>query len=148
MTYDDFDDGHFDFDTPVRTQADLEQLWRDLMEPLGFSTGALWVLAIDGDNRPTRVLIEIRDEEMEPTAEEIARLGGILAHLRRDVPDGSRWAFLRCRPGRGGASSADRELISALVAGCRQAGVETDVVHLATDDTLVPMPFDELAASA
>jgi hypothetical protein len=144
---DDQDDTE-DFDRPVRTQADLEQLWRTLMEPLGFSDGALWVLAIDGDDLPTRMLMEIRDEGVEPTPEEITSFGAFLAHLSPDVPAGARWAFLRCRPGRGGASGRDREQMAALVAGCRAAGVPTDVVHLATDDTLMPLPYDELAASA
>ncbi len=157
MSYHDFDndfdnDDSFDddkrYDTPVRTQADLERLWRTLMEPLGFSSGALWVLAIDGDDQPTKVLMEIRDEGVEPTPEEVTTFGAFLAHLSPEVPDGSRWAFLRCRPGRGGATSTDRALVAALVAGCRQAGVATDVVHLATDDTLVPLPYDELAQSA
>ena len=148
MTSDDFDhdDNSHHFDAPVRTQADLERLWRNLMEPLGFSSGALWVLAIDGDDQPTRVLMEIRDEGVDPTPEEVTAFGAFLAHLSPEVPDGSRWAFLRCRPGRGGATGADRALVAALVAGCRQSGVPTDVVHLATDDTLVPLPYDELAA--
>lgn len=135
-------------DGPVRTQAELEQLWRRLMEPLGFAGGALWALAIDGHDHPTKVLMEIRDEGVEPTPEEATSFGPFLAHLGPDVPDGSRWAFLRCRPGRGGARASDRALVAALVAGCRDAGIATDVVHLATDDTLVPLPYDELAASA
>jgi hypothetical protein len=135
-------------DRPVRTQADLEQLWRTLVEPLGFSGGALWVMAIDADDLPTPVLLEIRDEGVEPTPEEALSFGAFLAHLSPDVPDGSRWAFLRCRPGHGGATGADRDLVNALLAGCRDAGVATDVVHLATDDTLVPLPYDELARSA
>ncbi|CAN5123596.1 hypothetical protein BH09ACT12_BH09ACT12_16480 [soil metagenome] len=137
-----------DFDEPVRTQAELEQLWRGLMEPLGFSGGALWVLAIDGDDRPTRTLMEIRDEGNEPTPEEAVAFGAFLAELSMDVLAGSRWAFLRCRPGRGGATDTDRELMAAFVAGCRAAGVATDVVHLATDDTLLPLPYDELSRSA
>ena len=135
-------------DRPVRTQADLEQLWRSLMEPLGFSGGALWVMAIGGDDLPTPVLMEIRDEGVDPTPEEALSFGAFLAHLSPDVPDGSRWAFLRCRPGRGGPRAADRALVAALVGGCREAGVATDVAHLATDDVLVPLPYDELAASA
>lgn len=151
MTSDSFDPYEppaADLDRPVRTQADLERLWRSLMEPLGFGGGALWVLAIGGDDLPTRVLMEIRDEGVEPTPDEAASFGAFLAHLAPDVPGGTRWAFLRCRPGRGGPSPADRALVAALVAGCRAAGVATDVAHLATDDTLVPLPYDELAHSA
>ncbi len=144
----DIDDDLPASDLPVHTQADLEQLWRTLMEPLGFSGGALWALAIGGDDLPTKVLMEIRDEGVDPTPEEVTSFGAFLAHLTPDVPDGSRWAFLRCRPGRGGANPADRALVAALIAGCREAGVPTDVAHLATDDCLVPLPYDELAASA
>ena len=133
---------------PVRTQADLERLWRTLVEPLGFVGGALWVMAIGADDVPTEVMMEIRDEGVDPTPEEASSFGAFLAHLSPDVPDGSRWAFLRCRPGLGGANAADRALVAALVAGCRAAGVATEVAHLATDDTLVPLPYDELARSA
>ncbi|MAS54615.1 MAG: hypothetical protein OSB43_17080 [Nocardioides sp.] len=135
-------------DTPIRTQADLEAFWRRLMEPLGFSDGTLWVLAIGGDDLPTPTLLEVVDEGVQPTPEEAIAFGAFLAHLSADVPDGSRWAFLRSRPGRGGPTAADRALVAGLVAGCRDAGVPTEVVHLATDDTLVPLPYDELARSA
>jgi hypothetical protein len=148
MSPDPFEPTTPDPDRPVRTQADLEQLWRSLVEPLGFAGGALWVLGIGADDLPTRVLMEIRDEGFEPTPDEASSFGAFLAHLAPDVPVGTRWAFLRCRPGHGGPRAADRELVAALVAGCRAAGVATDVAHLATDDTLVPLPYDELARSA
>ena len=60
-------------DTPIRTQADLEAFWRRLMEPLGFSDGTLWVLAIGGDDLPTPTLLEVVDEGVQPTPEEITR---------------------------------------------------------------------------
>ncbi len=151
MTYDDFDPADLDpsiCDHPVRTQADLEQLWRTILGPLGFGAGCLLVLAIGSDHVPTDVLLKIPDEGVEPTPEEARSFGAFLSHLTPDVPEGSRWAFLRCRPGRGGARASDRALVAALVAGCRDAGVPTEVAHLATDDVLVPLPYDELAQSA
>lgn len=148
MTADDFEhDDRYRFDTPVRTQPDLESWWRNLMEPLGFSSGAWWALAIDPDDLPSKVLMEIRDDGVEPTPNQAAAVGAHLAQLTPAIPDGSRWALLRCRAGLGGASSADVELAAALVTECRQSGIPTDVVHLATDDTLVPLTYDELAAA-
>lgn len=144
MTFDLADAPAPDPDRPLRTQADLEAYWRTRMEPLGFSGGALWVLGIGGDDLPIPLLMEVVDDGYDPTPEEALTFGDFLAHLTPETPDGSRFAFLRCRPGRGGPTAADRELVAALIAGCRAAGVPTDVAHLATDDSLVPLPYDEL----
>lgn len=132
----------------IRTQADLEAVWRHLMEPLGFSDGSTWAMAIGPDDRPTRHLIEIQDGGSPPAPEHVANFGEALCRVGQDVEPGTRWAFLRVRPGRGGARAADRTLVAALLASCRAAGVPTEVAHFANDDLLMPLPYDELAASA
>ena len=86
-------------DPIIRTQADLEQVWRTLMEPLGFSDGSLWLLAIGPDDRPTQLLVEIEDEGAAPSPEQAANLGETLAILGEDVEPGTRWAILRVAAG-------------------------------------------------
>lgn len=138
-----------DFDDHlIRTQADLEGVWRHLMEPLGFAAGATWLMAVGPDDRPTRHLIEIQDAGPPPEPEQVENLGEILRLVGEDAEPGTRWAILRVRPGRGATTAADRALVAAMLASCRAAGVPTEVSHLATDDTLVALPYDELAHSA
>lgn len=135
-------------DLLIRTQADLEAAWRHLMEPLGFAEGATWVMAIGPDDRPTRYLMEIRDDGPPPQPDQVATLGEVLQLVGEDAEPGLRWALLRARPGRSAVTAADRALVAALQASCRAAGVPTEVAHLATDETIVPLPYDELAHSA
>jgi hypothetical protein len=103
----------------IRTQADLEKAWRHLMEPLGFC-----------------------DEP--PTEEQEASLARLLGHFGPDA----RVVFLRSRPGRGGPGPDDLAWARSLYAACRTAAVPTEAVHLATDDTLVPLPMDEVLAQS
>ncbi|CAN5372289.1 hypothetical protein BH11ACT8_BH11ACT8_15870 [soil metagenome] len=135
-------------DRIIRTQADLEEVWRLLMEPLGFDEGSLWLMALDADGRPTRQMLEIQDDGPPPRPDDVVSFGEMLRLIGEDAAPGVRWAMLRSRPGSGAITAADRGLIGALLASCRAAGVPTEVAHLASDEDLVPVPYDELAASA
>jgi hypothetical protein len=135
-------------DTPqIRTQVDLEAMWRRLMSPLGFTRSSIWLVYVGPDDRPVPRLTEIEDADAPPGAQQAAGLCRVLASVADDLP-GGRWAFLRTRPGRGGPDAADRAWASVLLVACRRAGVATDVMHLATDDRLVPLPADDLALPA
>ncbi len=146
--HDDHDDDRVS-DRIIRTQADLEAVWRELVEPLGFAEGSLWVMPIGPDDRPTKALLQIQDDlDGPPGPGDVAALGEVLRMVGEDSEPGTRWALLRCRPGGGGIRPDDRALVGALLASCREAGVPTEVAHLATDETVVPVPYDELARSA
>lgn len=132
----------------TRTQADLEAAWRDLMEPLGFSGASVWLMHISPDDRPLPQLIHVEECHAPPTPDEAAGFARMLGELRGHLPPGGRWAFLRSRPGRHPVTDLDRAWARTLVEACCAVGVTTDVVHLATDSDLVPLPLDELSASA
>ena len=34
----------------VRAQSDVEEMWRRLMSPLGFTSSSLWIVFIEGSN--------------------------------------------------------------------------------------------------
>ena len=51
---------------------------------------------------------------------------------------------MRSRPGRAAATARDRAVAASPYSACRAAGVAAEVVHLATDDLLVPLPMDDL----
>lgn len=132
-------------DELINNQADLEQVWRGLMEPLGFSRTSLWIVFLHPDGQPHKTLIEVpatdRMAAPDPTAPELLDLLGEWTTER--VP-GGRVAFLRTRPGRGGLDQSDRLWAAALYAAAQVAGVPCEVVHAANDDRLVPVPLDEI----
>lgn len=134
-------------DDLITSQADLEQVWRGLMEPLGFTRTSLWIIFIHPDGRPQKTLIEVpAPDDMvapDPTAPELLEL---LAEWTTGTVPGGRVAFLRTRPGRGGLDNADRLWAAALYGAAQIAGVPCEVVHAANDDRLVPVPLDEIGA--
>lgn len=140
------DSTHTPFRPLIRTQADLERAWRTLMEPLGFGGSSIWLLLIGADDRPTPHITQIEDAEDPPTSEQAEGLAAMLRTLLDDVAPGGRWAFLRSRPGPGGVTDADRAVATAVLGACHAAGLPVDVMHLATDDDLVPLTPDDLAA--
>lgn len=134
-------------DDVITCQADLEGVWRTLMEPLGFDRTSLWIVFIHPDGRPHRTLIEVpAPAEMvapDPTAPELLDL---LEEWTTEQVPGGRVAFLRTRPGPGGLDRSDRLWATALYAAARIAGVPCEVVHAANDERLLPVPLDELDA--
>ena len=55
------------FRATVHTQADLEQLWRRLMEPLGFAGHTVWMLMIRDDGEVFPQVVQITDMPPAPT---------------------------------------------------------------------------------
>lgn len=134
-------------DQRITTQSDLEDVWRSLMEPLGFTRTSLWIVFVHPDGRPHKTLIEVPAPDRlvapDPTAPELLDL--LREWTTEHVPNG-RVAFLRTRPGRGGLDGTDRLWAAALYAAARVAGVPCEVVHAANDDRLLPVPLDEIDA--
>lgn len=135
------------FRPTIRTQADLERAWRHLMQPLGFSRSTLWMLLLDADDRPLPQLVELEDCPARPEPEALEGLAEMASIVLADHP-GGRWAFLRSRPGGATVTDTDRAWAHGLLAACRAAGVPTDVVHLATDVDVVPLPYDALGSGS
>jgi hypothetical protein len=126
----------------VRTQSDLEAMWKELMGPWGFGGHSLWLVVIDSDDRPLPQITEITEAVEPPDDEMIASLADFLLHL---ATDDLRFAFLRSRPGHGGLTAEDRAWARALYDTGRRAGVPLEVVHRACDHDLVAVPMDEVA---
>jgi len=133
-------------DTPfrpvLRTQSDIEQMWRRLMKPLGFSGCSLWIVVIEGD-RPVPQIMEIAEMPLEPEEGDAGAIAGVLGEL---ADSGSRFAFLRSRPGGGRPDASDRAWARALYDAGRAAGARLEVVHLAHDEDIFPLAVDDLLA--
>jgi hypothetical protein len=126
----------------VRSQSDLEAVWKELMGELGFGGHSLWLLLIDADDRPLPQITEITEAVEPPDDEMVTSVATFLGHL---AADGHRFAFLRSRPGHGGLTDNDRAWARSLYEAGRRAGVAMEVVHRACDHDLVAVPMDEVA---
>jgi len=112
------------------------------MSPLGFSSCSLWVVVIAGDRPVPQILemVELGDPPVDHEIDDYARF------LERLTASGSRFAFLRSRPGGGRPSAEDRRWARALYLAGRRAGAALEVVHLAHDHDVLPLPLDDLLA--
>ena len=127
----------------LRTQADLEAMWRRLMGPLGFGSHSLWIAMVEPDGRPVPHLTQVEGCHQPPCEEFVEGL----AHVLREVGP-SRVAFLRTRPGGGSPDLLDIAYARAVTAAAARAGVPLAPTHLAHDDGVLPITPDDLAASA
>src|SRR4051794_17554747 len=128
----------------IHSQADLEAAWRHLIRPLGFHRRSLWLLLIDRDQRPTPVMTEITDLPARPDPETMDGLGDLLGQLLVHVDPEGRWALLLSRPGRHPADRSDRMWAAGLYGLLRTNRIAHDVVHLATDTQIHPIPLDDV----
>lgn len=126
----------------ITTQAELEEVWRDLMGPLGFSASSLWFMAVAPDGRVVPPLTQLEECDRLPTPEEMLRAVSAIHALLDDVVPGARIAFLRTRPGRQGVDAEDRAWARGLYGAARSLGAPVEVVHLATDDDVWALPAD------
>jgi hypothetical protein len=102
----------------IHSQADLEDAWRNLMEPLGFSRRTLWLMFVAGDDRLLPQVTEIVD--IPPVLDDEDLLG--LQRLMEEIGSaGLRPAFLISRPGPGGPTADDRACAGRVVEACRAA---------------------------
>jgi len=130
----------------IRTQSDLEAAWRFLMGPWGFGGASVWMLVVRPDDSLLPHLTEIAEANEPPGEEATQRFAEVLVGL--DLQPGERLAFLRSRPGTPDVTAADRAWAASLYASARAAGAPCEVVHLATEGDVRPVPVDELPATA
>jgi hypothetical protein len=128
----------------LKSQSDVEQMWRVLMQPLGWGARALWFALVTHDDRPLPRLCEIPalPDEIDPDGH--AAAATLWGDLIADVVPGGRIALLFVRPGVGGPTEVDRALAANTYAACRACGVPLEVIHLATDEDVWPLPADEV----
>jgi len=130
----------------LRSQRDVEDVWRALVRPLGWASRSLWFLLIDAGDRPMPILNEVKDLPDELDREDAATAVALWRTVLDEVAPAGRVAALLCRPGRGGPTAADRASASVLYQAGRAGGVPLEVVHLATDEQFWPMPADAVGS--
>ncbi len=136
------------FEPIIDTQTDLEHAWRELMQPLGFGGESLWLMFIAEDGRPFPHLTEITDLDEAQPLEKASEFGAFLADIMGEFQfANARFAALRSRPGRARLTARDRGWAEFVYAACRTARIPCETVHLASDEDILPMPWDELGVS-
>jgi hypothetical protein len=128
----------------ITNQTELGEAWRHLVRPLGFHRRSLWLLLIDADDRPTPVLTEVTDLPEQVDPESMQGLAETLTHLLEHLDPAGRWALLLSRPGTGRASETDLAWAAGLYDACRHHGIPHELLHLATDAEILPVPLDDV----
>jgi hypothetical protein len=128
------------FSPLLRTQSDIEEMWRRLMSPLGFVSPSLWLVVIE-EERPWPRVTEFCDMPVLPT-EEIAE--AMARALEKLAAPHICCAFLRTRPGSGRPDAHDRAWAQTLDRAGRLAKVRLAVMHLAHDHDVLPLAIDDL----
>lgn len=129
----------------LRTQADVERFWTTICHPLGWRTRELWVVLVDEDGEPFPSVHQVGDLPEQPDAAALADLVAGCRRLLEEFDPGGSVATLLCRPGDRSLTDADRAWAAALARVAREAGVVLEVVHVAGDAGITPVPMDEAA---
>jgi hypothetical protein len=129
----------------LRTQADVEKFWTTICHPLGWRTRELWVVLVDEDGEPFPSVHQISDLPEVPDEQAIGQLLAGCRGLLEEFDPGGSVALLLCRPGDRSVTAADRSWTAALARAARAGGVVLEVVHLASDVAILPVPMDEAA---
>jgi len=129
----------------LRTQADLDAAWRHLIGAFTFEGRSIWLMTIEADQRPFPHLTEFSGLDELPGTRFLRQLAGVLRRVFEEIPP-DRLAFLISRPGADGVRPADRAWALALHELARDLSLGSDVVHLATDRDIVPLPLDALGS--
>jgi hypothetical protein len=129
----------------LRTQADVEKFWTTICHPLGWRTRELWVVLVDEDGEPFPSVHQISDLPEQPDDGAVDHLLVGCRSLLEEFDPGGSVATLLCRPGDRSVTDSDRAWASALTRSARADGVVLEVLHVASDTGITPVPMDEAA---
>ena len=130
----------------VHSLADLEAVWRRLIEPLGFDSRRIFAILLSRDGRVFPSIVNVAECPAAPDGQMLVNLARSLRTALDDVdPDGS-CALLWARPTRAGTRSSDITWVRAIAATVRAHALGEWPVHTADDSVLRVMSRDDLAA--
>ncbi|KQV76121.1 hypothetical protein ASC61_14530 [Aeromicrobium sp. Root344] len=130
----------------VHTPADLERVWRHLIEPLGFGSRQIFAIMLDRGGRVQPSIVNVTDCPAAPDGQMLVNLARSLRIvLDEGDPDGSI-ALLWARPTHAGTRASDIQWVRAITAVSAAHSLGAWPVHTADDSVLRVMSPDDLAA--
>jgi len=119
------------------------------MGPYGFHRRSLWLMTIEDDGRPVPHLSEFTDLEELPDQHFVDAFADLLGGLLMEAFDGRQvqLAFLLSRPGHDDPREGDLAWAAVLHDVARGLGKACEVVHLATDAGVLPLPLDAIGSA-
>lgn len=131
-------------ETTIRTNAELTQLWHDMIGVDGFGLRSLWHIFIEPSGQLRPVVLPIDDIPLEPDPKLVSNLAYVLGEVVVETP--STIAVLLSRPGPGQMSDSDRQWARAIRHGY---GPELSPwpIHLATHGRVQVFAPDDLIAA-
>ena len=130
----------------VHTVADLERVWRRLIEPLGFGSRQIFAIMLDRDGRVHPSIVNVTDCPAAPDGRMLVSLARSLREVLDEAdPDGSI-ALLWARPMQAGTRASDIQWVRAITAVTRAHSLGEWPLHTADDSVLRVMSPDDLAA--
>ncbi|HEY3737469.1 MAG TPA: hypothetical protein VGL26_08485 [Jatrophihabitans sp.] len=100
-------------ETFVRSQAELMQLWVDLMRPGGFDVASIWLIFLAADGELSPVIVPIDNIAAEPDEEFVQGLSTNIRAILENAPVSSV-AVLLARPGSAALTQSDRRWARSL----------------------------------
>ena len=130
----------------VHTPADLERVWRRLIEPLGFGSRQIFAIMLDREGRVHPSIVNVTDCPAAPDGHMLVNLARSLRTVLDEAdPDGSI-ALLWARPTQAGTRASDIQWVRAITAVTRAHSLGEWPLHTADDSVLRVMSPDDLAA--
>ncbi len=130
----------------VRTPADLEAVWRRLIEPLGFGSRQIFAILLGRGGQVHPSIVNVTDCPAAPDGRMLVNLARSLRTVLDEAdPDGSI-AMLWARPTPAGTRASDIQWVRAMTAVSRTHSLGDWPIHTADDSVLRVMSPDDLAA--
>lgn len=130
----------------VHSLADLERVWRHLVEPLGFGSRQIFAIMLDRDGRVHPSIVNVTDCPAAPDGQMLVNLARSLRTVLDEAdPDGSI-AMLWARPTPAGTRASDIQWVRAITAVTAAHSLGQWPLHTADDSVLRVMSPDDLAA--
>lgn len=130
----------------VHSAADLERVWRRLIEPLGFGSRQIFAILLDRDGRVHPSIVNVTDCPAAPDGQMLVTLARSLRTVLDETdPDGT-CAMLWARPTHAGTRASDIQWVRAITAVASVHSLGEWPLHTADDSVLRVMSPDDLAA--
>jgi hypothetical protein len=136
---------HRTFRPKLATQADVERFWTRICHPLGWDRHDLWFVLVDADGRPLPVVQDVRDRPVTVDPEVVRNLVDLWRRVCEELLPNGSIAVLLCRPGSAAVDPSDRDWAAAISAEAAAARVPLEIIHVASDVAITPLPLDEVA---